>query len=207
MPILYINNYSFNTVKMIINVYFRNSLNLLFGAVTVFFLFPLSANAQENVDVNTSVNVINNNTSEDIDIFSNVTYTDEEEIRLILKLKQRKLYVYQGESLLNTYRVAVGKTKWETPTGNFKVMDMIKNPGWTNFKTGKRIPPGPNNPLGERWIAFWTDGNDYIGFHGTPNRDSVGQAVSHGCVRMYNEDVRELYDLVTLGTEVIVEKE
>ncbi len=190
---------------MIINVY-RNSLNFLLGAATVFFVFSLPAVAQQNAELNTSVNV-NNNTDEDIDIFRNVTYTNENEIRLILKIKQRKLYVYQGESLLNTYPVAIGKTKWETPTGNFKVMDMIENPGWTNFKTGERIPPGSTNPLGDRWIAFWTDGNDYIGFHGTPDRNSVGQAISHGCVRMYNEDVRELYDLVSVGTTVIVEKE
>ncbi len=190
---------------MIINVY-RNSLNFLLGAATVFFVFSLPAIAQQNAEQNTSAEV-NNNTDEDIDIFRNVTYTDENEIRLILKLKPRKLYVYQGESLLNTYPVAVGKTKWETPTGNFKVMDMIENPGWTNFKTGKRIPPGSTNPLGDRWIAFWTDGNDYIGFHGTPDRSSVGQAISHGCVRMYNEDVRELYNLVSVGTTVIVQKE
>lgn len=191
---------------MIINAYFRNNLNFVLGTVTVFFLFPLPAIAQQNIDKNTSANVINNNASEDIDVFQNVTYTDEEEIRLILKLKQRKLYVYQGKTLLNTYPVAIGKAEWETPTGSFKVMDMIENPGWTNFKTGKRIPPGPNNPLGERWIAFWTDGNDYIGFHGTPDRSSVGQAISHGCVRMYNEHVKELYDLVSMGTVVIVEK-
>lgn len=67
------------------------------------------------------------------------------------------------------------------------------------------MPPGPDNPLGERWIAFWTDGTNVIGFHGTPNRDSVGRAASHGCVRMYNEDVRELYDIVSTGTPVTVE--
>ncbi|MDY6900298.1 MAG: L,D-transpeptidase, partial [Cyanobacteriota bacterium] len=178
------------------------------SSATVFFVFTISVIAQENSQENTSINVINNNnsnTSTDSDVFQNVTYTSEPKIYLILKLKQRKLYVYQGEKLLNTYPVAVGKAKWETPTGNFKVMDMIKNPGWTNFKTGEKMPPGPNNPLGERWISFWTDGNDYIGFHGTPNRNSVGQAISHGCVRMYNEDVRELYELVSVGTEVIVE--
>lgn len=190
---------------MMINVYFRKTLNIFLSLATVFFVFPLTVIAEQNNEDNISVNSTNNNALEDDDVFSNVTYTDEPEIHLLLKLKQRKLYVYQGEKLLNTYPVAVGKAKWETPTGNFKVMNMIKNPGWTNFKTGEKIPPGANNPLGERWIAFWTDGNDYIGFHGTPNRSSVGQAISHGCVRMYNEDARELYDLVTVGTEVIVE--
>jgi lipoprotein-anchoring transpeptidase ErfK/SrfK len=60
--------------------------------------------------------------------------------------------------------------------------------------------------LGERWIGFWTDGQDTIGFHGTPNVKSIGTAASHGCVRMYNQDVRVLFDLVKVGTPVQVIK-
>ncbi|MGB3637119.1 MAG: L,D-transpeptidase [Rivularia sp. (in: cyanobacteria)] len=176
------------------------------SAATIFFLLSSPAIAQKTVDRNTSINAVNNNASKLIQTLQNARNVSQKNIRLVLKLKQRKLYVYQGKTLLNTYPVAIGKAEWETPTGSFKVMDMIENPGWTNFKTGKQIPPGPNNPLGERWIAFWTDGNDYIGFHGTPDRSSVGQAISHGCVRMYNEHVKELYDLVSMGTVVIVEK-
>lgn len=191
---------------MVINVSFRNRVNFVVSAATIFFLLSSSAIAQEIVDRNTSINTVNNNASKLIQTGQNTRNISQKNIRLVLKLKQRKLYVYQGESLLNIYPVAVGKAKWETPTGNFKVIDMIENPGWTNFKTGKQIPPGPNNPLGERWIAFWTDGNDYIGFHGTPDRSSVGEAISHGCVRMYNEHVKELYKLVNIGTVVIVQK-
>lgn len=127
------------------------------------------------------------------------------EIRLVLKLGERKIYVYREGELYASYPVAVGRPGWETPTGQYQIIQMIPNPGWTNPFTGERIPPGPESPLGERWIAFWTDGSDYIGFHGTPNPETVGYAASHGCVRMYNQDVRELYDLVSLGTPVIVE--
>lgn len=126
-------------------------------------------------------------------------------IRLVLKLEQRRVYVYQGEAIQNSYPVAIGRAGWETPTGNFKVMQMLKHPGWTNPLTGEKMSPGPDNPLGERWIAFWTDGTNVIGFHGTPNRDSVGRAASHGCVRMFNEDIRDLYEIVKLGTLVTVE--
>lgn len=124
---------------------------------------------------------------------------------ILLKLKQKMVYVYLGSSLQNSYPVAIGKSGWETPTGKFQVIQMLKNPGWTNFQTGELVEPGNSNPLGERWIAFWTDHKDLIGFHGTPDRASVGLAVSHGCVRMYNEDVRELYKMVRIGTPVIVE--
>lgn len=132
-------------------------------------------------------------------------FPEAEEVRLVLKLGERRVYVYQNDELKTTYPVAIGRAGWETPTGSFEVMHMLQNPGWTNPLTGEVVPPGPNNPLGERWIAFWTDGNNYIGFHGTPNRESVGRAASHGCIRMYNEDVRELYEIVTPGTPVIVE--
>ncbi|MEM1240171.1 MAG: L,D-transpeptidase [Cyanobacteria bacterium P01_H01_bin.26] len=128
----------------------------------------------------------------------------DQPIELVLQLSERQLYVYRGDTLETTFPVAVGRTGWETPTGTFEVSYMLENPGWTNPFTGVQLPPGPQNPLGERWISFWTDGQNEIGFHGTPNRESIGQAASHGCVRLYNEHVRELYDLVSPGTLVTV---
>ena len=128
----------------------------------------------------------------------------EQPVNLILRIGERQLYVYRGDVLTTTFPVAVGRPGWETPTGNFAVSYMLENPGWTHPFTGDMMPPGPNNPLGDRWIAFWTDGHHEIGFHGTPNRDSVGKAASHGCVRLLNEDVRELYTLVKPGTLVTI---
>lgn len=129
----------------------------------------------------------------------------EQEVRLRLSLSDRKVYVYRGDTLEASYPVAIGRPGWETPTGEFEVFSQVVDPGWTNPITEEVVAPGPNNPLGDRWIAFWTDGLNSIGFHGTPDRDSVGQAASHGCIRMYNEDVRELYEMVALGTTVVVE--
>lgn len=127
------------------------------------------------------------------------------ERRVVIKLNQRRVYVYEGDRLKKSYPVAVGRAGWETPTGQFQVIGMVSNPGWTNPFTREVLPPGPDNPLGERWIAFWTDGRNAIGFHGTPDRASVGTAASHGCVRMFNEDIRELYEIVAVGTPVMVE--
>ena len=105
-----------------------------------------------------------------------------------------------------SFPVAVGKSGWETPTGQFEVFEQIVEPGWTSPFDGAVVPPGSDDgPLGARWIGFWTDGTDVIGFHGTPNRESVGTAASHGCVRMYNEDIRKMFDMVAMGTPVIVE--
>lgn len=126
-------------------------------------------------------------------------------LRLVIRLSDRRVYLYRGDRLERSFPVAIGRAGWETPTGEFEVLSKLENPGWTNPLTNEVFPPGPDNPLGDRWIAFWTDGNNEIGFHGTPNPESVGQAASHGCVRMYNEDVQELFQLVEIGTVVTVE--
>ena len=127
------------------------------------------------------------------------------EIRVVVKLGERKIYVYQGDHIQASYPIAVGQTGWDTPTGTFRVFEMLQDPAWTHPITRERVEPGANNPLGSRWIAFWSDEANKIGFHGTPDRNSVGQAVSHGCLRMYDEDARALYEQIQLGTVVIVE--
>lgn len=128
----------------------------------------------------------------------------EEEVRLVIRLKKRRVYVYRGEELDVSYPIAVGKNGWETPKGDFKVLEKKKDPSWQNPFTGEVIPPGIDNPLGVRWIGFWTNGKNSIGFHGTPNEGSVGRAASHGCIRMFNKDVQKLFDLVQVGTPVSV---
>ncbi|OKH22599.1 hypothetical protein NIES593_12465 [Hydrococcus rivularis NIES-593] len=125
--------------------------------------------------------------------------------RLVLKLRERRVYLYQGDEIQESYPVAVGKKGWETPTGNFQVIQKVENPAWEHPWNGKIVPPGPDNPLGERWIGFWTDGKNFIGFHGTPAEHLIGRAVSHGCVRMRNRDIIALFALVQIGTPVIVE--
>jgi lipoprotein-anchoring transpeptidase ErfK/SrfK len=131
----------------------------------------------------------------------------ENVVTLLLKLKEKRVYVYQGDKLIKKYPVAIGKKGWETPTGEWQVMEKIKNPAWTSFKTGEVFAPGTENPLGARWIGFWTDGKDVIGFHGTANLNSIGTAASHGCVRMRNRDVKALFPLVKVGTTVKVVNE
>lgn len=128
-----------------------------------------------------------------------------EEVRLVLRLRERRVYVYRQNKVQASFQVAVGKGGWETPTGNFKVTHMIKDPVWEHPWTGELVPAGPDNPLGTRWIGFWTDGKNVIGFHGTPNPESIGRAASHGCVRMFDKDAQALFEKVEVGTPVIVE--
>ena len=124
--------------------------------------------------------------------------------KLVLNLKERRVYAYNEDKVLMSYPVAIGKKGWETPTGNFKVIQMVKDPVWQNPWNGKIVPASPKGPIGERWIGFWSDGKNTIGFHGTPTVKSLGTAASHGCVRMRNEDVKVLFEVVTPGLPVVV---
>lgn len=100
-------------------------------------------------------------------------------------------------------RVATGKTSSSTPEGIFTITVKAENPYYRKLN----IPgESPNNPLGTRWIGFdamQTDGRTY-GVHGTNDPSSIGKYVSNGCIRMHNEAVEQLYDLVPLGTKILI---
>ncbi len=134
--------------------------------------------------------------------------TQEQPLRLEIKLSRRQVTLYRGNTVVKSYAIAVGRAGWETPKGTFQVKQMFRNPTWIHpLKKGIIIPGGdPENPLGRYWIGFWSNGKNWIGFHGTDNPKSVGTAASHGCIRMYNADVEELFKKVSLGTEVKVVK-
>jgi len=142
-------------------------------------------------------------------------------LHVVMLRGRRRVFLLDNATLRNAFPVAVGMPGWETPTGRFEVLQKIPNPVWVHPVSGERVEEqGPDNPLGSHWIAFHRDclgrdahdGEAWIpikgctttGFHGTPHRWTVGRAVSHGCVRLYNEDVSALYRQVSLGTQVTV---
>jgi L,D-transpeptidase YnhG len=124
--------------------------------------------------------------------------------QVVVDLSDRRVYVYRYDEVIASYPIAVGKKGWETPTGNFQVIHKEHHPIWKHPITGEIFEAGTDSPLGDRWIGFWSDGRNEIGFHGTPNTDLVGAAVSHGCLRMRNPDVRMLYEQVSMNTPVLV---
>ncbi|MDG2990869.1 L,D-transpeptidase [Candidatus Synechococcus calcipolaris G9] len=128
------------------------------------------------------------------------------ERKLVLRLSDRRVYLYEGEQVLASYPVAIGRAGWETPQGSFQVSHKVVDPIWQNPFNGNVVQPGPNNPLGDRLIVFAPMGNKgFVGFHGTTNESLIGQAVSHGCVRMKNNDIRALFEKVEVGMAVIVQ--
>lgn len=116
-------------------------------------------------------------------------------IRLEVSLSARELRVIEDGSTVVTYGVAVGRRKHPTPTGSFRTGDIVWNPSWTppptNWAANKKYqPPGaPANPMQAVKIYFQAP---YYFIHGTNDPDSIGEAASHGCIRMVPEDASEL---------------
>ncbi len=134
-------------------------------------------------------------------------------VHLVLRLGERRLYLIDGDPRTpdESFPIAVGREGHETPTGRYQVEEMIEHPDFLRIDHGpprrirERVPPGPDNPLGERWIGFIRGDGWTIGIHGTPHPELLGRAVSGGCIRMRNADVVRVYERVRLGTPVIVE--
>lgn len=117
---------------------------------------------------------------------------------IIINLPSRTLELYSNNSLIKVYPIAVGKPSTPSPLGNFQIINKEVNPSWIHPRTGNSIPSGPDNPLGYRWMEFY----DLYGIHGTNAPWAIGLAVSNGCIRMHEEDVEELFEVVPYGTPV-----
>ena len=131
---------------------------------------------------------------------------------LVIRLGKRRLELMEEgvPTPVASFPIAVGRTGHETPTGRFKVEELVEHPDFHKIdpkdrnRVLKYFPPGPGNPLGQRWIGFIRGEGWTVGIHGTPNPELLGKAVSGGCIRMRNADVVRVYETVELGTPVIV---
>jgi len=116
---------------------------------------------------------------------------------------------YKG-LIVKQYPIAVGKSETPTPIGIFEVIQKLIDPTWYSPDESEPIPPNdPRNQLGTRWLGFEnseTMGRGF-GIHGTIEPESIGQAQSNGCIRMHNEDVEELFDLLLMGSEIKITKQ
>ena len=117
--------------------------------------------------------------------------------RLIVNIPARKIALVQNGKVLKVYPVAVGKKSTPSPSGTFHIASHVVNPTYSH--DGKVVGPGPANPVGTRWMSLGYKG---YGLHGTNHPESIGHAASHGCIRMRNQDVEELFELVRVGDEV-----
>ncbi len=124
-------------------------------------------------------------------------FADDPTRRLIVSIPDRKIVLIEDGQVVKTYPIAVGKRSTPSPNGSFRIANRVVKPAW--YQSGKMVAPGPANPLGTRWMGLGFKG---YGIHGTNMPDSIGKAASHGCIRMRNHDVEELFELVQVGDRV-----
>jgi len=136
---------------------------------------------------------------------------------VIVNLAEMRLYYFPneatGEKVVFTYPIGIGREGWNTPTGLTKIVQKTENPSWTvpesilaeHKASGdpipKVFPPGPDNPLGAHAMRLGIPG--YL-IHGTNKPSGVGMRVSHGCIRMYPEDIAHVFELTDKGTQVAI---
>ena len=137
---------------------------------------------------------------------------------IVVNLPEHRLYYFpkpkKGEpQKVITYPVSIGKMDWRTPLGQTQITTKTKLPSWRPPESVRKehaergdplpavVPPGPDNPLGEYAMRLNITPGSYL-IHGTNNPLAVGMAVTHGCIRMYPEDIAALFPLVPVGTKV-----
>ncbi len=140
---------------------------------------------------------------------------------VVLNIASKRLFYFpraaDGElQQVHTYPIGIGRVGWETPLGETTVVAKAKDPSWWVPASVRRehaemgdplpsvVPPGPDNPLGTRVLKLDMPG--YL-IHGTNQPYGVGMRVSHGCVRLYPENIEFLYPLVAVGETVTIENE
>lgn len=128
---------------------------------------------------------------------------------VVVNLPERGFYVFP-EGNPRFFPIAIGQPgRFATPTGAFTIIEKVENPDWVapewaGLGEDNVIKAGPDNPLGDRWIGLSSSG---LGMHATNNPASIGSASSHGCMRMYPEVARVVFDLVRTGWPVRIEYE
>jgi lipoprotein-anchoring transpeptidase ErfK/SrfK len=106
--------------------------------------------------------------------------------RIVVDLSDRRLYLFDGDNQIRSYPVGIGRIAAATPTGSMHIVSKSPNPG---------------GPFGAYWLGL---SKPHYGIHGTNDPSSIGKRVSHGCIRMYNQDVLELAKTVSVGTPVTI---
>jgi lipoprotein-anchoring transpeptidase ErfK/SrfK len=122
--------------------------------------------------------------------------------RIVVSIPDRKLAVLEDDRVVRVFDTAVGAAKSPSPTGTYKIVNSIADPTW--YSKGRVVAPGKCNPLGTRWLGLSVKG---YGIHGTNAPSSIGRNASHGCIRMRNRDVEELFKMVAVGDKVELQGE
>lgn len=125
----------------------------------------------------------------------------QEPFSIRVNKEENVLVLYLGDRFFKAYRVSTGAGA-NTPEGEFRITDRIVHPDWWHPESGRRIPFGDtDHRIGTHWLGWNVSG---FGIHGTDEPERLGESISLGCVRMHNDEVKELHDLIPSGTRVVV---
>ena len=125
--------------------------------------------------------------------------------RVVANKADKTLYAYDGNQLVATYPTTVGSDDTPSPHGTYKIVNKVKMP-WYKATVGEgaqkkvhMLPPGPNNPVGVVWMGL---SKPSYGLHGSPKPEGISRQASHGCIRLTNWDVLEVYANIENGATV-----
>jgi lipoprotein-anchoring transpeptidase ErfK/SrfK len=121
---------------------------------------------------------------------------------VLVSVADRKLAVTDGRNVIARFPIAVGATVSPSPTGEFTIVSRVANP--TYYHRGSVISSGKDNPVGTRWLGLNKKG---YGIHGTNAPRSIGHAASHGCIRLRNRDMEQLFTMLQIGDVVQIHGE
>jgi len=120
---------------------------------------------------------------------NNAKYTtnNDSQYLILIHIDEKKLYLFESSKCIKQYSIASGKPGWPSPIGEWEI---IEKGNW-------------GDSFGGRWLGLNVRWGNY-GIHGTKYENSIGRAASHGCIRLFNKDIKELYNIVPIGTPVII---
>jgi len=135
---------------------------------------------------------------------------------IVINIAEMRMYYFNGKDAsgakrLMTFPISIGREQWVTPKGRTKVVGKVKNPAWHPPKSIRKehaeegdilptvVPAGPDNPLGTHALMLGLEG--YL-IHGTDKPFGIGMRVTHGCIRMYPEDIVTMFNSTPVGTPV-----
>jgi L,D-transpeptidase ErfK/SrfK len=138
------------------------------------------------------------------------------DVSVVVNIPQRMLFLFDEGAFVQAFPVALGRPTWPTPAGRFSILTKELDPIWDvpvsiqreMEREGKprvlKVPPGPDNPLGDRWFGLSLGG---VGIHGTNSPGTIYHHQTHGCIRLHPDDVRTMFDRVPVGAtgEIVYE--
>ncbi|HMK43827.1 MAG TPA: L,D-transpeptidase family protein [Dissulfurispiraceae bacterium] len=129
---------------------------------------------------------------------------------IVINLSEMRLYYFHPDgAMVSTFPIGIGDEGLDTPVGTFKIIAKIANPAWHPPASIRKerpelpavVPPGPDNPLGSHALRLSAGKGSYL-LHGTNRPYAIGRRATHGCIRLYPEEIPILFDLVDKGTRV-----